>query len=606
MIELNSGGMNFDPETWERGLAQVEDLAAAEGSDDEAESAGIVAIPVKVTADGYRKRGFDPEIEPFDCSTCDPIFEWFSAGGHLSDDEDEQPFSDDREALIKKAAKEIEAEVARAMDCLISRGCLRADGFAGPLLGDGAETLHEPSPVAWLVISEGELEEVRDTLSLCTRFGKRGLLSGGILRAGIIKDIPAIRLFRHLKDRAPDHVLAYWGEGQRTPDLLPQPDEEYLEWAPRVAVPIEKLRRDAERWTICGKNPDLFRASGTAEERGSTKQEIEWVIPGLLMRGAVLLVLAEREAGKSTMLSELIAKAESNIDAPRRFLDVLIEGQFITAMFIGEDSEAVINDRCAFFEPAYGKAWGVLADTEGSGRSFDEWLGVLEDMGKLDIVIIDPAKKHLGAGKEDSSDDVGAFFDKLEALARRKNCAVIVAHHLKRGRAPARLGDLENMIRGSGVFLDRPRLVLGMIRRGDMVEIGIIKHNIPPSQPIWGKKLEGKFFRRDSRTLTLDPIPAANGTEQPSGEDFDQPEAERRVVLALESRAAAAVIVRRTGKNSLFGLKCPELNDHPRRWVDRAVAALILRGDIIDDPGQGLIIAQQPADADGPSIDDEV
>src|SRR3546814_12308809 len=67
------------------------------------------------------------------------------------------------------------------------------------------------------------------------------------------------------------------------------------------------------------------------------------------------------------------------------------------------------------------------------------------------------------------------------------------------------MGSFRHAIRGSGVHVDRPRMVIGMIGRpNNQVEIGIVKRNIPPGNYEWAALCTGRRFNQDPGGLAID------------------------------------------------------------------------------------------------------
>ncbi len=118
----------------------------------------------------------------------------------------------------------------------------------------------------------------------------------------------------------------------------------------------------------------------------------------------------------------------------------------------GEDSEAEVIDRVRRMtggETPYG-----LHVIPARGGDLDE---IVKTMLKENprLIVIDPARKYF-KGDEDGSDAVNDLFNRIEPLIQEKNCAVIVAHHLKRGANPRTVADVAEYVRGSGVWARSP------------------------------------------------------------------------------------------------------------------------------------------------------
>ncbi|MBM3618832.1 MAG: hypothetical protein FJX23_09885, partial [Alphaproteobacteria bacterium] len=136
---------------------------------------------------------------------------------------------------------------------------------------------------------------------------------------------------------------------------------------------------------------------------------------------------------------------------------------------------------------------------------------------EVSLVVIDPARKYL-TGDEDDASVVSEFFEAIEEFAINRNAAMVVVHHLAKGAKPTHVSDIYDLLRGSQVFIDRPRVVIGMYREGPYVVAGLSKNNIPPQL---GMVQGERIFARDAEHLELVQLPgeagsriAANVTEE--------------------------------------------------------------------------------------------
>jgi hypothetical protein len=92
------------------------------------------------------------------------------------------------------------------------------------------------------------------------------------------------------------------------------------------------------------------------------------------------------------------------------------------------------------------------------------------------LMIIDTARVFLD-GTEDGSDSINAFLGPVRLFAEKTGCAVIVSHHLGKNARPRSLREVQESVRGSQVWLDRPRSILGMYRSGGVTRAGVCDDN---------------------------------------------------------------------------------------------------------------------------------
>ncbi|WP_195908524.1 AAA family ATPase [Novosphingobium sp. Gsoil 351] len=376
-------------------------------------------------------------------------------------------------------------------------------------------------------------------------------------------------------------------------ELAPLPAEERDDWLARRCLPGSTLARIMKRWTRSGGDIELFGMVGSAEERTTGNQPIEWLVPGLVPKGALGLLVAEHETGKSTLLTELAAVIDSESDAPRMFLGTAVSARGVVVTVSGEDAESIISDRESYFEEEHGPACGFVIDARG--KTLDYVFKIIERIPEIALLIVEPVTVFL-EGRETDNSDLSSFYNRFNDFIVRKGCGVLLAHHVvKSKRKLTSLGDFDWATRGGGASIDRARIVIGMLDRGlETTMVGIVKQNFPPSQALWAPVKQGKLFKRNSATLRLEPI----ASESPAPVSRSMEADAARVLGVLRTRVAHGQIVRRTGKSELWEAKLPELADLSRGAIRNAVAALIASGRICDGP-DGLQIIAPPEDEQG-------
>lgn len=392
------------------------------------------------------------------------------------------------------------------------------------------------------------------------------------------RPVNATRLFRAVAGGGVE--LSLWG-GEATPQLEPAPEESRADWLDRICIPHERLARLVERWRRSGGNPALFAAAGAGGGDANKDRPIEFIVPGLIPRGYVTLLAGTKQAGKSTLLGEILAVIDSECQEARFVLGTEVTARGVSCMVSGEDGMDFISSRNAYYEPVHGPGQGFVFDT--AERPWAEVLQLLYAIPRVDIIGIDGLRAVM-PGNEDSSEAISKFFDDLNALARYHRCAIVLVHHLSKSQVRS-LAAMLPAVRGSGAITDRVRVAIGMIDRGaNVTEVGIIKHNIPPSEEVWGEINGGRHFRRDETTLTLVPIDtAARASSRGSGEAG----AIECIVEAISHFNRLGVVLRQTGKRELFEQKPPQLVGLARGTIREGVTALLNLGRVSDGP-EGL------------------
>lgn len=265
-------------------------------------------------------------------------------------------------------------------------------------------------------------------------------------------------------------------------------------------------------FNLVARDVDLFDSTGPM--RKEADEMFEFIVPGLIPRGCVTLLAATDGSGKSSIAHQLCVLAaidyEPGEEAPRWLGQRLAieKCKGICVYFSGEDGAPIINARAAIFDPK-GRAKRLMFQRVnfGDGVTFAEYLKRLEKIPDVPIMVIDPARKYL-TGDEDDAGVVSEFFEAIEEFAIKKGTAVVVVHHLQKGAHPETASEIRDCLRGSQVFIDRPRVIIGMVRDGAYTIAGLAKNNIPPNL---GMVTEERVFARDPKTLNLIWLPGHKG-----------------------------------------------------------------------------------------------
>jgi hypothetical protein len=268
---------------------------------------------------------------------------------------------------------------------------------------------------------------------------------------------------------------------------------------------------------MVARDVELFDATGPM--RKDADDMFEFIVPGLVPRGSVTLLAGTGGSGKSSLAHLLSVLASTDYEpgqeAPKWLGQRLAieKCQGINIYFAGEDGPSIINARAAIFDPK-GRARRLMFQRTdfGDGISFTEHLKRLAKIPDVPIVVIDPARKYL-TGEEDNSQAVSDFFEAVEEFAISKHAAVVVVHHLQKSAKPTCVADVLDMIRGSQVFIDRSRVIIGMFRDGPYTIAGLAKNNIPPNM---GMVTEERVFARDPKRLQLVWLPGHEGIRNAS------------------------------------------------------------------------------------------
>lgn len=274
----------------------------------------------------------------------------------------------------------------------------------------------------------------------------------------------------------------------------------------------DNVATNTEFFKLVARDVQLFDATGPM--RKDADEMFEFIVPGWIPRGSVTLLAATGGTGKSSLAHYLCILGatdyEPGEEAPhwlgQRLAIEKCKG--ICVYFSGEDGPPIINARASMFDPQ-GRARRLMFQRTdfGEGVTFAQHIRRLHKIPDVPIMVIDPARKYL-TDDEDDSKSVSDFFEAIEEFAIKKHAAVVVVHHLQKGAKPKSAAEVLDMLRGSQVFIDRPRVVIGMYRDGPYTIAGLAKNNIPPNL---GMVTEERVFARDPKRLQLVWLPGHEG-----------------------------------------------------------------------------------------------
>jgi len=317
---------------------------------------------------------------------------------------------------------------------------------------------------------------------------------------------------------------------------------------------------------------------------------MEFVVPGYVPSGELTLAVGAAGTGKSTMLHDLailVATPEGERDPEQQWLGVSSKDiPHGTAVFLGgEDSAPLIAARRrqlrAGPKPGHLIEWCCRA----KGEALTELLRPLKRLDGLKALIVDPARVFMD-GSDSDDRHVDEFLVPLEDFAHDTGCAVIVAHHLKKDMSPASPSGVLGAIRGSQILVDRPRAIIGLTKRRDVLSAAVIKSNIPTAYPM---NTDTRSFQMNATTLRVEPM--ADHVEKADKPVVLANKEVETVVAAIIQAHADGKVIMKTGKSGVFKLGLPGLEIMSRAVVLGAVDAAIAAGRLTMLPNRHIVPA---------------
>ncbi|MBV1687440.1 AAA family ATPase [Novosphingobium sp. G106] len=412
--------------------------------------------------------------------------------------------------------------------------------------------------------------------------------------------VNATRIFEWMREEGGPY--ASWG-GPGTEGLLPIAGESRDVWLCRVALNEDVIARAVERWSASGRCPAIYRHFGDISERADGDRDVEFIADKRIPRGFLTFLVGDSGIGKSSLVHEWIAAFSGVANGrPTTVLGAEVPGRLVCALISAEDGPARINQRAR----DHAKIWDRCSYLTSPDplRDLDHHLAQLRQLPNLDLVVFDPLVSFLD-DNEDLAHIARPFCNKLTQFAADMNCAVVLVHHIRKGKQPPRtLAEVFDRMRGSSDFKAAARMVICMLKRRDgIVVIGPCKHNFA-DRDVWLPKFQGDEYRVDDETSTLVPLNAEVG----GPDDLDGPDAaaevEMRVLATVRRCNSSGVIVLRSGKAGLFESRPQELTGISRAAILAAVDNLVTAGQLIGGGRAGLHLPA-PSAADEGSATDE-
>lgn len=306
----------------------------------------------------------------------------------------------------------------------------------------------------------------------------------------------------------------------------------------RFGINPARVEENLRFYNLCARDINLFEATGAKHANVETIAEFDFIVKGWVPIGAVTVIGATGGTGKSSLAHNLAVKAaiDYSPDEPKpTWLGSEIDIEKCKGLciyFSGEDGPAIVHSRAQVFDPeGRAKRFMFMRTDFGEGGTLSTMLRDMMKLPEVSLVVIDPARKYL-TGDENDAGVVSEFFEAIEEFAIRKNCGMVVVHHLVKGAHPEHVSDIYDMLRGSQVFIDRPRVVIGMYRDGTHTVAGLSKNNIPPQM---GMVQGERLYARDAKKLELVQLPGAEGVRNVNLTEEELEEMQR----AAQKRAAA-------------------------------------------------------------------
>jgi AAA domain len=369
---------------------------------------------------------------------------------------------------------------------------------------------------------------------------------------------------------------------------------DFAKWVEGVAAREEDFAGLLESIASC--NGDVVEVAHQIDIHEQTEAEEDdvWLVEGLLKANGITLLAGDQKAGKSSILMQLVGEIINNSETWLGFaLNREIDSSGLILYLCGEDSVSHVKNEISLTmggKPIPRRVNILPALQKSEEHDYRNLRGTLAGFkhSNITLVIVDPTRVYY-KGDEDDSGNASEVFNVVAEFIQEKRCPGIMTQHLKKDSSPRCLDDIARMVRGSGVFLQRPRMVWGLLRlTGKPSQFGIARlKGIPQCNNARDAFLGVRLLSFDEPTGRHDPIlePEETTDEKPVGAVGTAATAAtdevKAAVLAVVTRFTdKAERITRTGKWGVYELKekAPEIAGLPRTKVWSAIDSLLADG----------------------------
>lgn len=244
----------------------------------------------------------------------------------------------------------------------------------------------------------------------------------------------------------------------------------------------------------------------------------QWVVPGMIPRGAITMIDGDPGVGKSYFLQwvciHLCGGKHLPWDNTHKRLRKLKIAYFDTENAMGVVTRSRLEDNgMTAFENYYQIEEPFAIDDEEAVEAIEEQL--IKKHG-IDVIIIDPITAYLGATDTNNAKEVKAAFMRINKLAMDHNVAIIIVRHLNKNRSAGALnagsgsvafGGTVRMLMTIGWHKTEPNVrVVGCTKTNIAVRFGSLGYSIEPLPDDMGRENRSELIYEGRVDLTSEEI----------------------------------------------------------------------------------------------------
>jgi RecA-family ATPase len=153
-----------------------------------------------------------------------------------------------------------------------------------------------------------------------------------------------------------------------------------------------------------------------------------WLIRGIIERGNLGLFFGNSAGGKSLLVQDMCFCIAAGLYFKG------IETQQGKVVYICGEGFSGLQKRFKSLELHYGQTVTDLHYSECPAAFMDTHSAIavsqaVDAIGDVCLIVVDTLHRNLGAGDENSAQDIGIFLNNIDTYLRPKDAAVLIIHH---------------------------------------------------------------------------------------------------------------------------------------------------------------------------------
>lgn len=203
--------------------------------------------------------------------------------------------------------------------------------------------------------------------------------------------------------------------------------------------------------------------------RLSWSEDVNWIVPGVLVSKGVSCLVGESEAGKTTLslqLSKCLIRGEQFLSLPTKPLERILWIELDESLpMLKEQADKIqphLSDQLYVWdEVAWYTNTGIIANLVKVVLNCNPQLIVIDALNSIGI-------------DENNNSEIARLYKHLRTISQHFELSILLLHHLRK-RLPRDDSTLKQRVRGAGDIVNKADCVLGLERDGYAATLSTLK-----------------------------------------------------------------------------------------------------------------------------------